>query len=183
MTATTAQPGLGGPDRQPVPDAWQFVTLPPCRIVDTRNPNGTFGGPSITGNTARAFPLGQGGNPCNIPSNAVAYSLNVTVVPQTTLGYLTIWPTGEGQPTVSVLNSLDGRIKANAVIIPAGTSSGSVSVFVTNTTNVVLDINGYFIPSSGSTLAFYPVTPCRVVDTRNDNGPLGGPYLTARSGT
>ncbi len=162
----------------PIPVAWQFVTLPPCRIVDTRNTNGTFGGPPISGNTARAFPLAQSGNPCNIPSDAVAYSLNVTVVPITTLSYLTIWPTGEGQPTVSTLNSLDGRIKANAVIIPAGTSSGSVSVFVTNTTNVVLDINGYFIPSSSSTLAFYPLTPCRVVDTRNANGPLGGPYLT-----
>ncbi len=162
----------------PVPAAWQFVTLPPCRVVDTRNPNGTFGGPAITGNTARAFPLSQSGNPCGIPSNAVAYSLNVTVVPITTLSYLTIWPTGEGQPTVSTLNSLDGRIKANAVILPAGTSSGSVSVFVTNTTNVVLDINGYFIPSNGSTLAFYPVTPCRVVDTRGADGPLGGPYLT-----
>jgi uncharacterized repeat protein (TIGR03803 family) len=162
----------------PIPVAWQFVTLPPCRIVDTRNTNGTFGGPPIPGNTARAFPLAQSGNPCNIPSNAVAYSLNVTVVPITTLSYLTIWPTGEGQPVVSTLNSLDGRIKANAVIIPAGSSSGSVSVFVTNTTNVVLDINGYFIPSSGSTLAFYPITPCRVVDTRGTDGPLGGPYLT-----
>ncbi len=162
----------------PVPQALQFVTLPPCRIVDTRNANGTFGGPPIPANSARSFPLSQSGNPCNIPSDAVAYSLNVTVVPITTLSYLTIWPTGEGQPTVSTLNSLDGRIKANAVIIPAGTSSGSVSVFVTNTTNVVLDINGYFIPSSSSTLAFYPVTPCRLVDTRNANGPLGGPYLT-----
>jgi uncharacterized repeat protein (TIGR03803 family) len=162
----------------PVPVAWQFVTLAPCRIVDTRNPNGTFGGPAIPANTARAFPLAQSGNPCNIPSDAVAYSLNVTAVPITTLSYLTIWPTGEGQPVVSTLNSLDGRIKANAAIIPAGISSGSVSVFVTNTTNVVLDINGYFIPSSSSTLAFYPVTPCRVVDTRNPNGPLGGPYLT-----
>ncbi len=160
------------------PQALQFVTLPPCRIVDTRNANGTFGGPPIPANSARSFPLSQSGNPCNIPSDAVAYSLNVTVVPITTLSYLTIWPTGEGQPTVSTLNSLDGRIKANAVIIPAGTSSGSVSVFVTNTTNVVLDINGYFIPSSSSTLAFYPVTPCRLVDTRNANGPLGGPYLT-----
>lgn len=161
----------------PIPLALQLVTLPPCRIVDTRNLDGTFGGPPIPGNTARAFPLGQSGNPCGIPSNAVAYSLNVTVIPQTTLGYLTIWPTGEGQPTVSTLNSLDGRIKANAVIIPAGASSGSVSLFVTNTTNVVLDINGYFIPSNSSTLAFYPLTPCRVVDTRHPNGPLGSPYL------
>ncbi len=161
----------------PVPAALQFVTLPPCRVVDTRGANGTFGGPPIQGGTARAFPLAQSGNPCGIPSDAVAYSLNVTVIPNGHLGYLTIWPTGEGQPTVSTMNSPDGRIKANAAIIPAGTSSGSVSVYVTDTTNVVLDIDGYFIPSSGQTLAFYASTPCRVVDTRNPNGPLGGPYL------
>ena len=111
----------------PVPTPVQFVPLPPCRVVDTRNPNGPFGGPAIGGHSSRDFPLAQNGNPCNIPSSAVAYSLNVTVVPQHTLGYLTIWPTGEGQPTVSTLNSLDGRVKADAAIVPAGTPSGSVS--------------------------------------------------------
>ncbi len=108
----------------------------------------------------------------------MAYSLNVTAVPNAVLGYLTIWPTGEGQPIVSTLNSLDGRIKANAVIIPAGTPSGSVNVFVTNTSNVVLDINGYFTEPSGSTLQFYPLTPCRVADTRKADGDLGGPFLS-----
>lgn len=161
----------------PVPQALQFVTLPPCRVVDTRGANGTFGGPPIPGNQFRSFPLSEGDNPCGIPANAVAYSLNVTVVPPGRLSYLTIWPTGEGQPVVSTLNAPDGRTKANAVILPAGTPNGSVSVYVTNTTNVLLDINGYFIPANGQTLAFYPVTPCRVVDTRNPNGALGGPYL------
>jgi hypothetical protein len=161
----------------PQPEALQFVAISPCRIVDTRNPAGTFGGPPIPGNTSRAFPLSRADNPCGIPSAAIAYSVNVTVVPQTTLSYLTIWPAGEGQPTVSTLNSLDGRLKANAAIIPAGTPDGSVSVYVTNTTNVVLDINGYFTTGNGSTLAFYPVPPCRVADTRNAPGPLGGPYL------
>ena len=154
----------------PVPMALEFVAVSPCRIVDTRNTNGTFGGPAISGGTSRTFPLTEGDNPCGIPASAVAYSLNVTVVPQGTLGYLTIWPTGEGQPTVSTLNSLDGRIKANAAIVPAGTPNGSVSVYVTNTTNVVLDINGYFTTANGSTLAFYPLAPCRVADTRKPNG-------------
>ena len=113
----------------PIPIAWQFVPLSPCRVVDTRNPAGTFGGPAIPANTARAFPLGQSGNPCNIPATATAYSLNVTSFRSLRWRYLTIWPTGEGQPTVSTLNSLDGRIKASAVIIPAGTSNGSVSTF------------------------------------------------------
>ena len=56
---------------------------------------------------------------------------------------------------------------------PAGTPSGSVSVYVTDTTNVVLDIDGYFAPSNGSTLQFYPLTPCRVADTRMDDLSLG----------
>ncbi len=64
------------------------------------------------------------------------------------------------------MNSLDGRIKANAAIMPAG-QVAAVSVYASNTTDVVLDIDGYFAPPGGSTLAFYPLTPCRVLDTRN----------------
>src|SRR5271165_2895000 len=158
--------------------ALQFVNVAPCRVVDTRNANGTFGGPAIQGGTFRSFPIPQGS--CNIPATAAAYSLNVTLVPDqgTPVGYLTIWPEGEiNQPVVSTMNSLDGRVKANAAIVPAGVSGG-VNVFVSNTSDVVLDIDGYFAPVSNSTLAFYPLTPCRVADTRNPNGPLGGPYLS-----
>jgi len=154
----------------PVPVALQFIAISPCRIVDTRNANGTFGGPPIPGNNSRSFPLTEGDNPCGIPSSAIGYSVNVTVVPQHTLGYLTIWPTGEGQPTVSTLNSPDGRVKANAAIVPAGTPSGSVSVYVTDTSNVILDIDGYFAAPTSGSLQFYPLTPCRIIDTRNGNG-------------
>ncbi|MGA3213240.1 MAG: Ig-like domain-containing protein, partial [Terriglobales bacterium] len=160
----------------PTATAVQFIPVIPCRVVDTRNADGPFGGPEIAGGTFRTFAIPAGA--CVIPSTAIAYSLNVTVVPPGPLGYLTIWPTGEGQPTVSTLNSLDGRTKANAAIVPAGTS-GAVSVYVNNTTNVVLDINGYFEPSNTSTLQFYPLTPCRVADTRKATGPLGGPELVA----
>jgi YVTN family beta-propeller protein len=156
--------------------AVQFVSLPPCRVVDTRNPNGPFGGPAIGGGTFRDFPLPSGA--CNIPSTALGYSLNVTVVPAVPLGYLTIWPTGEQQPLVSTLNSTDGRIKANAAIVPAG-AGGSVRVFASNTTQVVLDVNGYFEAPSDQTLEFHTLPPCRIADTRNTNGPLGGPFLNA----
>ena len=82
---------------------------------------------------------------CGIPATAAAYSMNITVVPEGMLSYLTTRPTGSGQPLVSTLNSFDGSVVANAAIEPAGTG-GAVSVFVTNQTNVVLDINGYFAP-------------------------------------
>jgi YVTN family beta-propeller protein len=152
----------------------QFVPVFPCRVADTRGPNGPFGGPAISGGTAREFAIPN--SACGIPSAAAAYSLNVTVVPSGTLGYLTVWPSGQDQPVVSTLNSYDGRVKANATIVPAG-AGGAISIFATNTTHVILDINGYFAPASGSTLASYPLPPCRVVDTRSTLGDLGGPYL------
>src|SRR5271170_1098462 len=159
--------------------ALQFVAVTPCRIADTRNPMGPFGGPELAANTSREFDIPQ--SACNIPSTAVAYSLNITVVPNGFLNYLTLWPSGEAQPYVSTLNS-DGRIKANAAIVPAGVINGGVSVFVSDPTNVILDIDGYFVPAgTSSALVFYPVTPCRIADTRGPGGPLGGPFLSART--
>jgi len=120
-----------------------FHPVAPCRIADTRGGQGPFGGPEIAASTARSFPIPSSG--CGIPATAAAYSLNVTVVPDGMLQYLTAWPTGSAQPNVSTLNSWDGTVVANAAIVPAG-DGGAISVFVTNRTHVILDINGYFAP-------------------------------------
>jgi hypothetical protein len=156
----------------PAANTLQFYTLPPCRVLDTRNANGTLGGPSIPGGASRSFPIPS--SSCGVPASAAAYSLNVTVVPQGALGYLTAWPTGQTQPAVSTLNSFDGTVLANAAIVPAGTG-GAASFYASNTTDLVVDINGYFAPPGSGGLNFYPVTPCRLVDTRNPSGPFGGP--------
>jgi hypothetical protein len=156
-----------------------FVPVAPCRVADTRNANGPFGGPAIAGGTSRDFVIPS--SFCGIPSTAVGYSMNVAVVPRRTLGFLTLWPSGQSQPLAAVLNSVDGRVKSNAAIVPAG-SNGAVSVFATDTTDVILDINGYFVAGgSPSALAFYPLSPCRIADTRNSAGPLGAPSLAAQS--
>jgi hypothetical protein len=169
---------VSGP--QETPASLQFVPVTPCRIVDTRNATGAFGGPELAAGVSREFDIPQ--SACNIPATAVAYSLNATVVPIASLGYLTIWPTGEAQPVVSTLNS-DGRVKANATITPAGTNGG-VSVYASDATQFILDIDGYFVPTGTSVfgLEFFPLTPCRIADTRNAAGPLGGPSLDGETG-
>jgi len=103
-----------------------FVPVTSCRIADTRNPAGPFAGPAIANNQTRSFPIRQ--SACGIPSTAVAYSLNVTVAPNGPLGFLTVWPTGLTRPGSSLMNSNDGRVKANAAIVAAGTS-GSINCF------------------------------------------------------
>jgi hypothetical protein len=52
---------------------------------------------------------------------------------------------GRGAAAGLTLNSWDGTVVADAAIVPAGTG-GAISVFVTNRTHVILDINGYPAP-------------------------------------
>ena len=158
----------------PTVSTLQFYPLFPCRVLDTRQANGSLGGPAIPGGGSRSFPVPS--SPCGAPSNSAAYSFNVTVVPHGELGYLTAWPTGVSQPVVSTLNSIDGTVLANAAIVPAGTG-GAVSFFAFNTTDLIVDINGYFAAPATSGLNFYAATPCRLVDTRGATGSLGGPGL------
>jgi len=152
-----------------------FYPVAPCRIADTRLPAGLFGGPSMAGGQTRSFAIPNAS--CGIPAAAQAYSLNMTVVPAGPLAFLTTWPAGQTQPSVSTLNAFTGTVTANAAIVPAG-GGGAISVFVTNTTDLIVDINGYFAaPGSPGELLFYAVTPCRVSDTRNPAGTFGGPSM------
>ncbi len=161
------------------PSGLTFVPVTPCRVADTRNPAGAFGGPFITAQGTREFDIPN--STCNIPATAQAYSVNATVVPHGTLGFLTAFPCGQPLPLASTLNAIDGRVKAGAAIVPAGTNGG-LCFFSTNDTDLVLDINGYFVPNTSATaLAFFPVTPCRLVDTRLATAPLGGPSLVANA--
>ena len=161
------------------PPGLRFVPVTPCRLADARNPVGPFGGPFLNGGTSRGFAVPN--SACNIPATAQAYSVNVTVVPKGPLGFLTMFPCGQTLPLASTLNSTDGRVKAAAAIVPAGTNGG-VCAFATNDTELILDIDGYFVTdSSPSVLAFYPVAPCRLVDTRNTAGALGGPSLVGNA--
>jgi hypothetical protein len=158
----------------------EFYPLTPCRIVDTRNPTGALGGPSLAANMGRDFPVQSSG--CGIPSTAKAYSLNITAVPHNSLGFLTAWPSGEAQPVVSTLNATTGAVTANAAIVSAG-SNGGVSIVVSDAADAILDVNGYFAPPAAGGLSLYTATPCRVIDTRNDSGAFDGTLAVPVNGS
>jgi hypothetical protein len=126
----------------PVP----FIGVTPCRIVDTRGPAGTFGGPSLPASMPRNFPLPTG--PCTgIPASVSAYSLNITVTNTQGPGFISIYPQGGAAPLVSTLNYLANQTLANAAIVPAGTSGGVTVVAGVSGTDLIIDINGYYGPT------------------------------------
>jgi hypothetical protein len=79
-----------------------------------------------------------------VPDKAQAFVFNATVVPAGVLGFITMWPQGQSQPLAATLNAIDGVITNNMAIVP--TKTGSVSVFPSAPTHLVLDIFGFFAP-------------------------------------
>src|SRR6266540_2691527 len=127
----------------PVVAPQAFYTVAPCRVVDTRGPNGPLGGPALAAITTRDFPV-RGA--CNIPATARSVSLNVTVTGSTSYGDLRLYPTGAGGITSSTINWATGRTRANNSIVGIGGGGGLTvwCVMPTGLTHVILDVNGYF---------------------------------------
>jgi hypothetical protein len=123
--------------------ATPFVGVTPCRIVDTRAPAGTFGGPALAAGAPRDFPLLSG--PCaGLPPSVQAYSLNITVTNTLGPGFIQLYPKGASAPLVSTMNYVAGQTLANAAIVPAGIGSAITAVAGVSGTDLIIDIDGYF---------------------------------------
>jgi hypothetical protein len=126
---------------------YQFFSITPCRLADTRNPNGVYGGPPLVPNQVRSYPVT--GN-CGIPATAKAVVFNFTVVQPDADGNLVVYPFGGSVPITSVLNWSAGEFAiGNGAIIPLANSTDDISVFPNTTPtagpiNLVIDVTGYF---------------------------------------
>jgi hypothetical protein len=120
-----------------------FYTVPPCRLIDTRNPDGPLGGPALTAGVERTFTVV--GPTCAIPATAKAVSVNLTVTQPTNAGNLRMYQAGLTAPLVSMINYTPGVTRANNAIVPLN-ASGQTAVLAAplGTLHFILDVNGYF---------------------------------------
>lgn len=120
-----------------------FYTIVPCRAVDTRRPEGPFGGPPVEVGRDRSFRLG---GRCGIPATARAVSANVTVLEADAPGELVIFPADVDEPIASGLSYRPGRVRANNGIFRLGPGATLEVSCRQNSggVHVLLDVNGYF---------------------------------------
>jgi peptidoglycan hydrolase-like protein with peptidoglycan-binding domain len=149
-----------------------FTGAVPSRIVDTRN---AIGGPTgvVTPARPRAVPVRGAtvtvdGVTRQVPADAAAVALNVTMVEAREAGFATVWPCGTAMPNASNVNFGRGGTAANGVIAPIG-ADGSVCIHTSADAHLIVDIAGWF--TGGAAPSFVGNIPLRLVDTRNNIGP------------
>ena len=126
------------------PAPTRFYTLTPCRVADTRNPAGPYGGPSLAAGSKRDFQLAGGF--CGIPNGAKSVALNVTVTGSTADSRLVLY---QGVAPVSLAQSISyraGQTRAS-IAIPPLSASGGLGVHAVQsmgTAHVIIDVSGYF---------------------------------------
>jgi hypothetical protein len=127
----------------------------PVRVLDTYIGQGQQKSVAVTGVSGA-------------PSDPVAVVLNLTGASPTKSTYLTAFPTPAtpgAPPVVSNLNLPAKSVRANLVTLPVGTG-GKVSIYnFQGNIRTVVDVEGFYA-DGGAGLAYYPLTPTRVLDTR-----------------
>ena len=125
----------------------RFYPLTPCRVVDTRSSidpavvkRGNF-----LDDEVRAYTLSTSAECPGLPSDVIAWSLNIQFRPISVAAYLIAFPDGVPQPPVSTLVAWPERWRVNNAIVPAGTN-GTFDVYCQYAGRVIIDVNGYFAP-------------------------------------
>jgi N-acetylneuraminic acid mutarotase len=140
---------IGALDTEALPTGpLPFIAITPCRLIDTRNPVGTYGGPPLTAGVPRSFPVaGQ----CGVAADADAVSVNATVTNTQGPGFVALYPEGGTFPGVSNVNYAEAwQTVANAAVIPLG-PGGFTALAGVSGTDLLVDVNGYYAPLSAVT--------------------------------
>jgi hypothetical protein len=133
----------------------RYMTLTPCRIVDTRK----VGGPIAAGGI-RAFQVAggidkeqdfvqQGGRSCGVPAEATAVQAILIAVNAAGPGDLRAWPYGTVEPLASVLGYTNlFNASTGTALAFSGDSSWASDVLVKaggQSTQVVIDVVGFYL--------------------------------------
>jgi hypothetical protein len=122
----------------------KYVPMSPARLMDSRFSNGLYG--KLPANSPRTFYVA---NRYGVSPSAAGITGNLTVVNSTGGWAVFVGPTAIAKPSTSTLNFNKGDVKANGLTVALGSGGSLSATYMStagNTTNLILDVTGYFIP-------------------------------------
>ena len=151
------------------PGGDRFHPMTPTRWIDTRGAAvqlRQITGVRVAPEQTQLMMRDQGG----IPADATAVWMNLTVADPSVSTVLTAYPGPCGsRPLASNVNARPRQSTASSVLVGIG-ADGSVCVLThSGSSQLVVDVAGWFAPGGGG-LAYRPVAPERLLDTRLDGG-------------
>jgi hypothetical protein len=160
------------PSNSALTAAGSYVSVTPYRVADTRTSSPLAGAATLNVQVAETVAG-------TVPVGAAAAVLNVTAVDPTAAGFLTVFPAGTTMPTVSNLNFAAGTIVPNLVTVGLS-ATGAVSIYLnTGSTNVVVDVEGYYTSTVTTSGLYNPINPVRVFGTLPIGTAIGAGATTA----
>jgi hypothetical protein len=161
-----------------------YVAFGPKRILDTRPGADHVGldGKFVAGVSRQIQVAGVGGLPAAGSITAVVG--NITVASPTAKGYVFLSPNPTTSPGSSTINFPAGDVRANNVVVPIN-PDGTLSAIYSSatggaTTDLILDISGYFATSGGA--QYHTLNPARIMDSRINLG-VSGAFAAATAKT
>ncbi|MEV7278415.1 FlgD immunoglobulin-like domain containing protein [Streptomyces sp. NPDC093111] len=142
-----------------------YEPVTPTRLMDTRDGTGVARAKVGADKTVSLTVAGRGGVPAE---GVTAVVLNVTATNPTASTFVSVYPYGTTRTSASNLNVVAGQTVPNLVVVPV--QDGKVTFYNRNgSVDLLADVAGYY--TSGTTGSLYePVTPARLMDTRNGTG-------------
>jgi hypothetical protein len=121
---------------------------------------------------------------CGIPSVAGAISVNFTVVAAGGIpagSFLLAWPTGQPPPPTAIMTYGPGQVLSNAAIVPLN-GAGQLTVNVSGSTHVIMDVNGYYAPAGvGAHNTFLGLNAGNFAMTGDNNTAIGWSALESNT--
>ena len=136
----------------------------PVRLLNTLDGTGSLA--KFKANIAQTLVVGTPTGP--IPETATAVTGNLAIVKPTKAGFASVTKDPTNIPATSTINFPAGATMANGVFAPLDANHALSIVYRAAsgaTTDVVLDVTGYFEPGTAG-LRFVPLNPSRIVNTR-----------------
>lgn len=149
-----------------------FFGVTPQRILDTRNGiGGANGSTRFEAGDDRVIPIrGVAG----VPNNAESVVLNLTAVDPSGTGYVTAYPSDASMPDASNLNLQRNQDRPNLAVVRIG-ADGAIRLTAREaSTHLLVDVQGYYAPTSGGSRRTTSMNPTRIYDTRNNVGTNAG---------